>query len=200
MWVWVLRFTAENKVWSNVQQRLVNITPPGFWRIILSEQCKHWEKDWVPLHFPVQIRHFTITPLMPSAAEYWLLNPNFKHYNTTECSSNVMLLYIQTHLFGVHSNYYCDRPKTSDYFVDSNEKQTAEHMLFISKKGETHAQCIGVSGSYNIAPRHKRRKKQKICCGLELTCIPTGTMNIIFPAWDITVLPQISKLYFQYSV
>lgn len=80
-----------------------------------------------------------------------------------------MLLYIQTHILGFHSSYYCDQPKPSDYFVDSNEKHRLLSICFLFQRWEQlMLNTLGMRGSYNIAPRHKRcRKKQKICCGLE---------------------------------
>lgn len=58
--------------------------------------------------------------------------------------------------------------------------------------------ALGVRGSYNIAPRYI--KKDEETENLLWTYFPTGTINTIFPAWDITVLPQIAKIYFQCSV
>lgn len=58
--------------------------------------------------------------------------------------------------------------------------------------------ALGVKGSYNIAARYI--KKDEETENLLWTCFPTGTINTIFPARDITVLPQIAKIYFQCSV
>lgn len=131
-----------------------------------------------PFPSPFQIRHHTsvlaswilsyITPLMPSAAEYWLLNPTKIKYNQVFVSA--VLLHIQTQIFGVHSSYYCVQPKPNDYFVDNTEKHRLQSMCFLFERREkSRLNPTGARGSYDIAPRYKgRRKKQQNCCGLEL--------------------------------
>lgn len=108
-----------------------------------------WTDDttWILKDYPITTMHTLrkrLTPIsfsLPNQALYYhsfialccrtVTFKSYQHYNTTEFSSNVMLLYIQTHIFGVHSSYYCDQPKACDSFVDSNEKYRLQSISFL---------------------------------------------------------------------
>lgn len=145
MWVWDRRFAVENKAWFNVQQRLVNtshwLDPEG-----LSYEDNANAENQQKLS-PVPLPNCTsvlprlgllyVTPPMPPAAEYWLWNPTAIKQNRLFVSG--VLLHIQTQISRVWSSNHRVQPKPGHYCVGCTEKQTAEHVLFISKIGETRA-------------------------------------------------------------